>query len=250
MNLYSEPAIYDLEYETQTEDVIFYVKTAHQSAGPVLELGCGNGRITLPIARSGMDIVGLDNSHTMLEHFRDKLTHEPSHVRDRISLIEADYRHIPDVGPVSLIILPFNALHHCASHRDVLDLFQCVKTQLTSTGRFVLDCYLPDPVLYQRDPNSRYAQQTMVDPRTNRPMTSWETSWYDALEQVHHVTYVYENDTGGRWEVKLDLRMFYPQELRALIDLSGFKIVSEASDFRGTPLNGQSLKWIMELQVK
>jgi len=114
-------------------------------------------------------------------------------------------------------------------------------------GRLVMDCYLPDPILYQRDRNAKYAEQSMKDPRTHEALTSWESSWYDALEQVHHVTYVYQGESANRWEVKLKLRMFYPQELRALIDLSGFRIVNEAEDFRGTPLTGQSLKWVMEL---
>ena len=250
MNLYNEPALYDLEYDTQTEDVIFYVKTAHQSAGKVLELGCGNGRITLPIARSGLKIIGLDNNPKMLTHFRNKLSHEPESVQQRVQILEADYRDIPNCGLFSLILLPFNALHHCNDHHDVLKLLECVKTRLTPNGRFVLDCYLPDPVLYQRDPNARYAEQSMIDPRTKTAMTSWETSWYDALAQVHHVTYVYQRETGEKWEVQLKLRMFYPQELRALIDLAGFRVVNEASDFRGTPLDGQSLKWILELQAK
>lgn len=248
MNLYEHPLLYDLEYDTQTEDVVFYVKQANSVEGPVLELGCGNGRITLPIARSGVHIIGLDNSTTMLNDFRTKLTSEPDSIRTRITLIESDYRQLPQCGPVPLVILPFNALHHCQTHRDVLQLFQSVREQLTPDGRFVLDCYLPDPILYQRDPNGRYAEQTIVDPRTNQTFHSWETSWYDSLEQVHHVTYVYENENAKRWEVNLNLRMFYPQELRALIDLASFQITKEAADFRGAPLCTESLKWVMTLR--
>jgi hypothetical protein len=131
-----------------------------------------------------------------------------------------------------------------------MDLFASVRNQLAPKGRFILDCYLPDPVLYQRDPSQKYAEQTMVDPRTHRNLTSWETSWYDTLQQEHHVTYTYQEEQGEPWSVELKLRMFYPQELRALIDLAGFRIVAEAEDFRENPLSGESLKWVMELVVK
>ena len=250
MNLYDHPAIYDLEYETQTEDVVFYVKMAHKYGGPVLELGCGNGRITLPIARSGIDVVGLDNNASMLQHFEEKRHSEPDSIASRVSCVEGDYRHVQLNTKFQTVLLPFNALHHCQSHHDVLALLSTVRTHLRPAGTFILDCYLPDPVLYQRDPNRRYAEQTMVHPRTHRTLTSWETSRYDALSQVHHVTYTYQEEYGERWSVHLDLRMFYPQELRALIDLGGFEIVEEHADFRGSPLTGDALKWVMVLKEK
>lgn len=248
MNLYDHPAIYDLEYETQTEDVVFYVKKAHKYGGPILELGCGNGRISLPIARSGIDVVGIDNNATMLEHFREKIQSEPGSIAERVQCTEADYRHLHLDRRFQTVLLPFNALHHCQSHHDVLALLRSVREHLLPNGTFILDCYLPDPVLYQRDPNRRYAEQTMVDPRTHRTLTSWETSTYDPLSQVHHVTYTYQEEQGKRWSVTLHLRMFYPQELRALLDLGDFDIIEEHADFRGTPLTGDSLKWVMVLQ--
>lgn len=250
MNLYDQPSLYDLEYEAQTEDVVYYVKQASRSKGPVLELGCGNGRITLPIARSGVQIIGLDNNRHMLDHLMTKLKNEPNRVASQVSVIESDYKNIPECGPFPLILLPFNALHHCSTHLDVMKLFSSVRAQLAPQGRFILDCYLPDPILYQRDPSRRYAEQTMIDPRTHRTLTSWETSQYDPLTQEHHVTYTYQEENGDKWSVELKLRMFYPQELRALIDLSGFKTIAESSDFRNEPLSGQSLKWVMELQAQ
>jgi SAM-dependent methyltransferase len=248
MNLYRNPALYDLEYENQTNDVVYYVKQAHKYGGPVLELGCGNGRITLPVARSGIEITGIDLAVAMLDDFRVKTQSEPKSIQQRITLLQGDFRTVPDCGTFPLVFLPFNALHHCQSHHDVLELFRGVRQLLDPGGRLILDCYLPDPILYQRDPNARYAEQIFHDPITQQKITSWEQSWYDTLEQVHHVTYVYHTDANGEQEIHLDLRMFYPQELHALIDLSGFRIVEQASDFRGSALANDSLKWIMHLQ--
>ena len=248
-NLYHHPTLYDLEYQEQTEDVIFYVKAASQCGGPVLELGCGNGRITLPIARAGIDVTGIDQAIPMLDHLHTRLSLEPSAVAGRVRILSGDFRALSELGRFPLVILPFNALHHCANHVDVLSVLHGVRRSLAPDGRFLLDCYLPDPALYQRNPNQRYEERVFIDPRTHSPLTTWERSWYDPLEQVHHVTYIYKPQNKPETEVSLSLRMFYPQELRALLDWAGFSIVREASDFKGTPLSGASLKWVMELRA-
>jgi hypothetical protein len=72
--------------------------------------------------------------------------------------------------------------------------------------------------------------------------------WYDTLAQVHHVRYFYRDMAGETLEIHLPLRMYYPQELRALIDLAGWRTVQEWEDFDGTPLDQTSLKWVMVLQ--
>ena len=70
-----------IEPYRQRPDVDFYIELAQQSGGPVLEVGCGTGRILLPVARSGVTITGLDLSTGMLEICRRKLAQEPAEVQ-------------------------------------------------------------------------------------------------------------------------------------------------------------------------
>ena len=105
-------------------------------------------------------------------------------------------------------------------------------------------------MLYQRDPADTYEHCTLLDPRRGGEMESWERSWYDALHQIHHVVYAYQPRDGPLEEVRLDLRVFYPQELVALLDLSGFAIEDARSDFDGSRLTAASLKAVLHLRPR
>jgi len=246
-DLYTDPSLYDLEYAHQAEDVVFYVQQARACQGPVLELGCGNGRIALPLARAGVHVHGVDRSSDMLADLARKVEGEPAPVQRHITWSQGDFAHLHVSGRYPLVLLPFNAIHHCHSHRDVLGLLRGVRERLAPDGRLILDLYLPDPSLYQREPGQRYEPRDFIDPRTGTHLRSWESGWYDPLTQIHHVRYIYRDAGGHERTVAIDMRMFYPQELRALIEWGGFVIRHQAEDFEGTELQPTSLKWVLEL---
>lgn len=249
-DLYRDPDLYDLEYASQVEDVLFYARMASAAGGEVLELGCGTGRITLPIARTGATVTALDREPAMLDALRGRLSGEPTEVQRRVRCVQGDFCALREPARYRLVLLPFNALHHCADHHQVLALLAGVRRALRPGGRLALDCYLPDPILYARDPEQRHEERTFEHPRTGEILRSWETGHYDPLRQIHQVRYIYRYPDGREREVVLNLRVFYPQELRALLDWGGFDVVSEAEDFAGTPLDGTSLKCVMVLRPR
>ena len=81
----------------QRQDVAFFVEAAQVAGGPVLEVGCGTGRVLIPTARMGVDITGLDASPHMLAMCREKLRQEPAEVQARARLVAADMRHFARV---------------------------------------------------------------------------------------------------------------------------------------------------------
>lgn len=245
---YRNPRLYDLEYRDQTEDIDYYVDLAARAGGPVLELGCGNGRLSLPMARAGVHVDGVDNSAPMLDDLQAKLHREESAVQARVRAVPGDFIELRPSHRYPLVLLPFNAIHHCRDHREVLGLLDGVQRALAPGGRLALDCYLPDPTLYNRDPNKTYEHIELEDPRTGRPMQSWERSWYDPLRQIHHVIYAYKADQEPLEETQLDLRVFYPQELLGLLDLGGFRPTHMWSDFQGSSLTGGSLKLVAQIE--
>ena len=109
--------VYDSIYAYVREDIPFYVEEASRLGGPVLELGCGTGRITLPIAQSGIDIVGLDNSDGMLEVARRKarLLEDGNGVVD---LHMADMRDFSLGRTFPLVIIPFRGFLALLSVED------------------------------------------------------------------------------------------------------------------------------------
>jgi SAM-dependent methyltransferase len=244
---YRNPGLYDLEYADLAEDVAWYRAIGARRGGPVLELGVGNGRIAIPLARDGVEVHGVDRSADMLSDLARKLADEPPDVRARVRVAMKDFRALEGPPRYGTVYLPFNAIHHLDGHRDVLELFEAVRRVLLPDGRFFLDCYLPDPELFGRDASARYGETEFSDPGSGERITSWEQSWYDPLEQIHHVVYTYQYPDGQAETVRLDLRVFYPRELLALVDLGGFDVVDAFGGFAREPIRASTTKWVAEL---
>lgn len=255
---YDDALLYDLEYADHVEDIAFYVDRARNAAGRVLELGCGTGRLTVPIARAGVDVVGVDRSQPMLDALHARLAREAPAVRARLRASCADYATVdPDaVGPSAgpdrfrAVIWPFNALHHCRDEAAVDAMLVRISGWLGGGGRVALDCYLPDRELYDRDPEGRFEHRTFAHPVTGVTLDSWEQGWWDEAAKVHHVVYVYRWPDGTERRTHLQLRMFELLELYRMFDRGGWRIVREASDFTGRPVVTGALKWVGVLARK
>src|SRR3954466_13975543 len=127
---YEDPAYYTKTYRGRVEDVRYYVDLAALRGGPVLEYGCGNGRIAVPIARAGVEVVGVDLSPEMLADLRARLRDEPTAVRRRIEVRRGDMRRARLGRRFPLIICPFNAFLHLYTRRDVEAFLARVRAHL------------------------------------------------------------------------------------------------------------------------
>ncbi len=119
MTLYDRIAsIYDPWSRSVTEDVEFYVERALAAGGPVVELAVGTGRIAIPVARAGVDVIGVDSSPAMLEVARAAA--EDAGVSDRVDLRLGDLREPPVQERVALVICPFRSLLHMETEDEKL----------------------------------------------------------------------------------------------------------------------------------
>src|SRR3954451_23181817 len=100
--------IYDDFCAQVKDDLPFYLEEASRSRTLVLEIGCGTGRVMIPLAEAGVLIVGLDRSSAMLEIARRKLSNLPSELRNNIRLIESDARNFALGECFDLILIPFD----------------------------------------------------------------------------------------------------------------------------------------------
>lgn len=243
---YDDAALYDLEYADHTEDIAHYVDRARTAGGRVLELGCGSGRLTVPIARAGVSVLGVDRAPSMLAAARRKLAAESEDVRSRVDLLAWDYQTpgLDGTEPFAAVLWPFNALHHCADAPAVTAMLTRIAGWLAPGGRLCLDCYLPDRELYDRDPEGRYEHRTFVDPRTGAGLESWEQGWWDEAARLHHVVYVYRWPDGTEHRTHLKLRMFELPELLDLFTRTGWRVTRASQDFGGTPIGPKALKWV------
>lgn len=239
---YRDPVLYDLEYAGHIKDIAWYRSLVAGLGGPVLELGVGSGRIALPLLDDGHELVGVDISKAMLDALRQRM--KPGH---RCALHQVDFKTLALGRTFPVVLLPFNAIHHCADADAVRQLFRVVRAHLGPSGVFGMDCYLPDPDLYDRDPGERYEPRIFRRPDNGQTLTSWEQSWYDKGEAVHHVRYIYKDAEGVEEVVQLDLKMWTHAELHDLLAEAGFRVLHEMSDFDGTPMGQGALQSVLVL---
>jgi cyclopropane fatty-acyl-phospholipid synthase-like methyltransferase len=245
---YSNPVLYDLEYQDYTKDIRYYVELCRHIGGSVLEFGCGNGRLSIPIASAGVELWGVDLSHTMLAHFNQKMQSMHPHLRERIKLKRDDFLTFRPPRPFPLIIVPFNALHHCKGLEQVQRMATNAHLALTANGYMALDCYLIDRELYDRSPHEEYEPRWFIHPETKEEIYSWEQSWWEEEARVHHVTYCYRHPNDKVDRTHLSLHMYERGELRRTIESTGFKLVSQWSDFRSGAMGPKDQKWVTIFQ--
>src|SRR5215468_967154 len=124
-------------------DVLLFVAEAERSGGPVLEIGCGTGRVLVPTARAGIEIVGLDLSEHMLERCRANLASEPEDVRSRVELVRGDMRTFDLGRKFRLATIPFRPFQHLTTVEDQLSSLRSIHNALADGGRLILDIFNP-----------------------------------------------------------------------------------------------------------
>jgi SAM-dependent methyltransferase len=140
MSAYDQIArLYDPWSRTVVEDVPFYVREAVRSGGPVLELGVGTGRIAVPIAAAGLDVVGVDLSEGMLDVARERA--ELAGVE--LDLRQGDMRDPPVEGSFALVAIPFRSFLHMETDADRRAVLRVAARLLAPGGRLVFDVFAP-----------------------------------------------------------------------------------------------------------
>jgi SAM-dependent methyltransferase len=144
MTLYDRIAsIYDPWSRSVTEDVDFYVEQALAAGGPVVELAVGTGRIAVPIALAGVEVIGVDSSPAMLEVARAAA--DEAGVSDRVDLRLGDLREPPVRERVPLVVCPFRSLLHMEAEVEKLRALRAARELLEPGGSFVFDVFSPSP---------------------------------------------------------------------------------------------------------
>ena len=239
---YDHPDLYDLEYSGLSEDLGYYLRLA-RGASTLLELGCGTGRLTLPLARSQVAVTGLDASAAMLGRLRARLGAEP---RLKVELLQGDFRALDLGRRFDRVILPFNAVHHAQTATDLRALLDGVARHLAPEGIFGLDMLVPDHHFWDRDPDGVHEVRWYPDPAGGR-MKTWENGFYDPITQVNHVRYHYQRAAGQHEVVHVNMRMYYPQEILDHLQQGGWTLRRLDGDFEGHALSSGSAKMVMQL---
>ena len=132
--------LYDEWSRSVTEDIAFYVDVALEGSGRVLEVGCGSGRVSIPLVLAGLEVVGIDSSPGMLRLAREKAAvHGVS-----LELVQADMRAIPELGTFATAVVPFRALLHLRDDDERLAVLWRLRELLEPDGTLAFDVFHPD----------------------------------------------------------------------------------------------------------
>lgn len=233
---YEDPHYYTKTYASRTRDVAYYVHQAELSGGPVLEYGVGNGRVALPVARAGIEVVGVDLSQPMLDDFAARLADEPKAVQGRVRTRRGDMCRVRLKRRFPLVIAPFNVFLHLYTRTEVEAFLARVRAHLAPGGRFVFDVSVPRADDLNRDPEKKYGAPRIRHPKTGEVLRYSERFAYDAIRQLLLVTMEFTPVGGGApFSVPLTHRQFFPRELEALLHYNGFGQVMYTADFGDLP---------------
>jgi SAM-dependent methyltransferase len=133
--------LYDPWSASVIEDISFYVEEALASGGPVVELGVGTGRIAIPIATAGIQVIGVDSSEGMLAVCAER--GRQAGVGARLDLRLGDLRRPPVPERVPLVTCPFRAYLHLASDEERLEALAAARAILEPDGRLIFDVFAP-----------------------------------------------------------------------------------------------------------
>jgi len=241
---FSDPINYDMEDPSDT-GVAFYSALAQEAGGSVLEIACGTGRVTIPIAKMGFPVTGLDIVPRMLERARSKSVGLPAR------WVEGDARTFDLGEQFQLIFLTGNAFQAFLTNADQEALLQRVRAHLDNEGLFAFETRNP---LF---PNCKTREGLFVTLETHGEEEDWpsfingngyevrvsRTRVYGHVAQVLHLT-TYKRWHEGEEEhttiTRIALRYTFPQELAALLHYNGFTTIRQYGDWNEEPLTATS----------
>ncbi|MSP24914.1 MAG: class I SAM-dependent methyltransferase [Myxococcales bacterium] len=234
---YEDATYYASAYAARTEDLDYYLGLARTADVPMLEYGCGNGRIALPLAYAGHDVTGIDRSRPMLADLRRQLRLAPKEVRARVALRHGDMRSARLGRKFGLVVCTFNTFLHLYTRADVERFLARVLCHLAPRGRFVFDVSVPSAEELARKPERTFRVTPFRHAGTGEVVRYGERFDYDPMTQVLDVAMVFEprDAPRRRWVTPLCHRQFFPQELEALLHYNGLSVVDLHADFEAKP---------------
>lgn len=234
---------------TGRQDVPFYLSAAREFGDPVLELGCGTGRITLALAEAGKRVTGLDLSEGMLARAEQKRNWLPREARERLHLVQGDMTRFDLGEKFRLVIVPFRPFQHLLETQQQLDCLACVKKHLAPGGTLILDFFQTDP-RRMHDPvflkESIIAEYEMSGGRRVK-LTERVTAFHRAgqrndVEMIYNVRHA--DGREERLVMAWTLRYFFRYEVEHLLARSGFRVTSLYGNVDRSPLKDDSPEMI------
>jgi SAM-dependent methyltransferase len=244
-----DPTRYAREHAHYVEDLEFWSEAANEGGGPVLDLGCAVGRVTIPLARDGHEVWALDRSAAMIARLRaDAESLDPA-TSARIHTVCQDMTSFDIDTRFAAVIAPMNTLQTLLTPDQQVACLECVRRHLAPGGEFAFDVALPDVgditstigvVRHMASFHDHDADVTLI-----------HSAWYDDFDPIDQrlcfTIQIDEIDAEGRMTRYLrphEVHVYQPQELGHLLARAGMEAVEILGDFDGSPVDAGSERQI------
>lgn len=238
---------YDLDQAGYTDDIPFYLSLAQRCGSPIFELGCGTGRLLVPLAQAGYQITGVDVSPAMLDIARQKVA--KAGLEERVILVQADMRSMALPGRYRLGICGLYTLLHVACLPDQSAVLKTAFRHLDSGGILALDLPNPHTSMLTEEQAPVLLEKEIMDPLSGHRIFKLYSHRTDLSTQTTESTWIYdEMDAQGgvrRTVIPLRMRWLYPYEAQLLMEAAGFTVEQIYGSYELEPFDAHSEHMIL-----
>jgi SAM-dependent methyltransferase len=238
---------YDKDYRNYRDDIQLIVDLAQDAGETALELGCGTGRVLVPLAATGCRVTGVDSSPALLQLAQRKA--EQAGITTRLHLVEDDLRSFSlDERAFDFAFCISNTLMHLTTQTDQLAVLQAAHRHLRPGGRLLIDLFNPDIPHLTAIAGVQELADHWQDEARGATVLKWIVRRVDVAQQVQETTFIYESVfADGRSEkavLPFTLRFLWPSEAVLLLEKAGFRVEELWGDFDGNEYDSDSERLI------
>lgn len=234
---------YDADYRQYDEDIDTIVDFAVAADGPILELGCGTGRLLLPLAHAGCQVTGIDSSPALLALARHKLARH--HLQNRVTLVEADMRtfdvkaHASEAGGHAFAFCTSNTLMHLTTQAEQRSALRRTWQHLAPGGQLLLALFNPDVRRLVDVAGVQELADRWFDPSTGAEVIKWSVRTVDWAHQIQETLFIYEEIFADgrvqRTSCPFTLRFLWRSEAELMLSQAGFILDDVWGSFEEDP---------------
>lgn len=225
---------YDIYVGDWVEDLPFYLEYARGLSTPLLEVGAGSGRLTIPFARAGYSVVAVDASASMLAILESRLAQEAENIQKRVRIIEADAETLKLDDKYDLIVVPFFTFNYFLTLQAQKAALERLARHLTDSGTIMIDVFIPFSRIKECSPEPVLRVDT-VEAGTGNKIRGWNVYSMDLKQQIEcrrHIFEITEPDgTVPKKEFITKRRYTFRPELEQLFLDKGFSVESVFSGY-------------------
>lgn len=238
---------YDLLYADRADDLDMWLELTDAVSGPVLEVGCGTGRVLIPLAQEGRPVTGIDISAVALDAAKAKIAAGGFEKLAQVHLADMQTLNLPQKN-FEFAFIPINTFMHCLTTAQQYDTLRALHRHLQPGGTLVIDLYHPSPeTLLESDGRMLLADQ-IVDDLTGNTVQWFVTRHLEVDQQIQNVTYLLDeigqDGILRRSTFSFPMRYLHRFEMELLLTQTGFAVTEIYGDYDLMPFTSESPRMI------